>query len=126
VVRIPVEIVLFLLAFHQTLHVIISFAGMNFDILAGKTLPFIAFYGFAKTKIGRPWILLWNIISLGLLIMIIIISIFAAPSPFHKIIFEDSEFAMLFFPFSWLPKFVVTIVHFVSIHQLIKSKKISE
>lgn len=126
VVRIPVEIVLFLLAFHHTLPAIMSFEGMNYDILAGITAPFIAFYGFTKMKIGRSWILLWNCISLALLITIIVISILAAPSPFQKIIFEGPEFAMFFYPFSWLPTFVVPIVlfgHFVSIRQLLKSGK---
>ncbi|MDG1346724.1 MAG: hypothetical protein P8P77_03830 [Crocinitomicaceae bacterium] len=129
VVRIPVEIVLFSLAFHQMIPVIMSFEGLNFDIFAGTTASLIAYCGYTKMKIGRSWILLWNIISLGLLITIIIIAILSAPSPFQKIIFDRPEFALFFFPITWLPTFVVPMVlsgHFGSIHRLVKRKETNE
>ena len=121
VVRIPVEIVLFLLAFYHTIPEIMSFTGWNFDILAGITAPIIASWGFTKNKIKRQWLLAWNVISLLLLLTIIVISTLSAPSPFQQFSFDGEKFGILYFPFAWLPTFVVPVVlftHFVSIRQL--------
>ncbi len=124
-IRIPVEIVLLLLAIFGTIPYVMTFEGLNFDILAGISAPFIAYFGFTKKKIKKSGLILWNVISLGLLITIIIVSILSAPSPFQYFEFVGDNFAIFEFPFSWLPTFVVPVVlfgHFVSIRQLIRSK----
>jgi len=123
VVRIPVEIVLYWLFLYKTIPELMTFEGRNFDIIAGITAPIIAYFGFAKQKISRKAILIWNIICLGLLINIVVNAIFSTPSPIQKFAFEQPNIAILYFPFSWLPTFVVPIVlfgHLVSIRQLLR------
>jgi len=125
VVRIPVEIVLFWLFLNKTIPELMTFEGRNFDIIAGITAPFIAYFGLTKNKINRQIILIWNFICLGLLINIVLNGLFSAPSPIQKFAFEQPNIAILNFPFSWLPTFIVPIVlfgHLTSIRQLLKHK----
>ena len=125
IVRIPVEIVLFWLFLHKAIPELMTFEGRNFDILAGLTAPFIAYFGLTKQKISRKAILIWNFVCLGLLINIVVNALFSAPSPIQKFAFEQPNIAILNFPFSWLPTFIVPIVlfgHLTSIRQLLKQK----
>ena len=123
VVRIPVEIVLFWLFLNKTIPELMTFEGRNFDIIAGITAPFIAYFGLTKNKLNRQIILIWNFISLGLLVNIVVNGLFSAPSPIQKFAFDQPNIAILNFPFSWLPTFIVPIVlfgHLTSIRQLLK------
>lgn len=129
IVRIPVEVVLFWLFLYKVIPELMTFEGRNFDILAGITAPFIAYFGFTKHKIGRKGILLWNFMSLGLLINIVTNALFSAPSPIQKFAFDQPNIAILNFPFNWLPTFIVPIVlfgHLASIRQLLKQKNKNE
>lgn len=126
IVRIPVELVLYVLAGVGYIAQEMSFEGWNFDILAGITAPFIAYFVFVKGKINRKWLLGWNIISLLLLLFIVVISTLSAPSSFQMIFYEPMRaFALFDFPFVWLPTCIVPIVlfgHLVSIRQLLKKQ----
>lgn len=124
-VRVPVELVLYALFVCNTIPQLMTFEGRNFDILAGITSPIIAYFGFSKNSIERKWILLWNFISLGLLLNIVINAILAAPFPFQQFAFDQPNIAVLYFPFVLLPAFVVPVIlfgHLVSIRQLIMQK----
>lgn len=77
--RIPVEIILFWLFLNKEVPELMTFEGRNFDILAGLTAPFIAYFGLTKLNIKRKLILVWNFICLGLLINIVVNAIFSAP-----------------------------------------------
>lgn len=121
-VRIPVEIVLYLLFINGVIPELMTFDGSNFDILAGISAPII-YYGLRNGKLSSKIILLWNFVSLGLLINIVVNALFSAPSPFQKFAFDQPNIAILHFPFSFLPTFIVPVVllgHLVSIKQLIK------
>ena len=125
VVRIPVEIVLFWLFLNKAIPELMTFEGRNFDIIAGITAPIIAYFGLTKNKLSRQIILIWNFICLGLLINIVVNALFSVPSPIQKFAFEQPNIAILNFPFSWLPTFIVPIVlfgHLTSIRQLLKQK----
>ncbi|WP_293952059.1 MULTISPECIES: hypothetical protein [unclassified Sphingobacterium] len=122
-VRIPVEIVLLWLFLNNAIPELMTFKGRNFDIIAGITAPLIAYFGLAKGKISHKTVLIWNLVCLGLLINIVINAFFSAPSPVQKFAFEQPNIAILNFPFSWLPTFIVPIVlfgHLVSIRQLLR------
>jgi len=124
IVRIPVEIVLFWLFVNKAIPGLMTFEGRNFDILAGISAPIIAYFVFNKNKISRKVLLLWNYICLGLLLNIVINALLSAPFPLQKFAFEQPNMAILNFPFSWLPTFIVPIVlfgHLVSIRQLLKN-----
>jgi hypothetical protein len=125
IVRIPVELVLFWLFLYKAIPELMTFEGRNFDIVAGITAPLIAYFGWRKRKISRTVILTWNFICLGLLINIVANAFLSAPSPLQKFAFDQPNIAILNFPFSWLPTFIVPIVlfgHLTSIRQLLKQK----
>lgn len=125
IVRIPVEIILLWLFLNKAIPELMTFEGRNFDIIAGITAPIIAYFGLTKNKLNRQTILIWNFICLGLLINIVVNALFSAPSPIQKFAFDQPNIAILNFPFSWLPTFIVPIVlfgHLTSIKQLLKQK----
>ncbi len=122
-IRIPVEIVLLLLYQYGAMSIYQTFEGANFDILAGLTAPFIAYFGFVKGKLSNRAIWIWNIVCLLLLTNIIIISTLAAPSPFQQIAFDQPNIAISYFPFNLLATVVVPLVffaHLVAIKRLWK------
>lgn len=124
-IRIPVEIVLYWLFMYKAVPEIMTFEGRNFDILSGITAPFIFYYGFIKRQIYGGIILIWNLISLGLLFNIIIHAILSTPFPFQMFAFDQPNIAVLYFPFNWLPSCIVPLVlfsHLVVIRKLINNR----
>ncbi|UOK42431.1 MULTISPECIES: hypothetical protein [Flavobacterium] len=124
-VRVAVEIVLYWLFLHKTIPELMTFAGRNFDIFAGLSAPFIAYFGFRKALLSRKVILVWNFICLGLLINIVVNAVLSMPLPLQQFAFDQPNVALLNFPFIWLPVFIVPIVlfgHLVSIRQLLRRK----
>lgn len=109
-IRIPVEIVLYWLFVNKTIPELMTFSGINFDILAGFTAPIVGYFGFTKPKISRRAILIWNFVSLGFLLNIVICAVLSTPSPIQKLAFDQPNIAILNFPFSWLPTVIVPIV----------------
>lgn len=124
-VRIPVEIGLWLLFINGAVSEIMTFEGRNFDILAGITAPIVAILAFRKKAIGKIGLLIWNFICLALVLNIVIIAIFAVPTPFQQWGFEQPNIAVMYFPFIWLPCCIVPLVifsHLVVIRKLIMDK----
>ncbi|TAE21955.1 MAG: hypothetical protein EAZ91_24495 [Cytophagales bacterium] len=120
VVRVAVELVLYGLFTEKLVPELMTFEGRNFDILAGLTAPIVA-YLFATGRLSRRELLVWNVVCLGLLINIVVNALLSAPTPFQQFAFEQPNLAIAYFPFSWLPTFVVPVVmlcHLVSIRQL--------
>ena len=125
IVRIPVEIILFMLCTHKLIPDLMTFAGRNFDILSGITAPIVYFICFRNSQLKhRRLLLIWNFICLGLLLNIVINAILAAPFPFQQFAFDQPNIAILYFPFTWLPCFIVMIVlysHLAAIRHLLRS-----
>lgn len=120
-IRIPVEIGLYLLFIHKTIPQLMTFEGRNFDIISGITAPLIAWFGFVKRKLPKNVILVWNIICLLLVLNIVTNGILSVPTRLQQFAFDQPNIAVLYFPFIWLPAFIVPIViftHLVSIRQL--------
>ena len=122
-IRIPVEIVLALL-FHQgVLSVYMTFEGTNFDLFSGITAPIVGYLAFRTTNGNKKLLLLWNIICLLLLLNVVITAVFAFPSPFQKLAFDQPNIAVLYFPFNLLPSVIVPAVlvgHLAAIRRLTK------
>ena len=122
-IRIPVEIVLALL-FHQgVVSIYMTFEGTNFDLFSGITAPIVAYLAYRTTKENKKLLLWWNIICLLLLLNVVITAVFAFPSPFQKLAFDQPNIAILYFPFNLLPTVIVPTVlfgHLVAIRQLTK------
>lgn len=123
-VRIPVELVLFWLFLHQLVPQIMTFERRNLDIISGLTAPIVYYFFFIKKQMNSNFLILWNIICLGLLFNIVGIAILSAPFPFQQFGLEQPNVAVLYFPFNWLPTVVVPLVllsHLASIRQLINA-----
>ncbi len=126
VVRIPVEIILFGLFLDKQIPQLMTFEGRNFDILACLSAPFIAWFGYYKNFLKSKIILIWNFVCLALLLNIVINAVLSAPFAFQQFAFDQPNVAIAYFPFIWLPCFVVPLVlfsHLVCILQLIKKIK---
>lgn len=130
--RIPVELVLYWLFLYQLTPELMTFEGRNFDILSGITAPLVYYFAFVQNKWRPQFLLIWNIVTLGILLFTVSNGILSAPSPVQQFAFEQSNVAVLLFPFIWLPAVVVPIAyyaHLISIRLLwkkvFKSKPIS-
>jgi hypothetical protein len=126
IVRIPVELVLYWLFINKKVPELMTFAGRNFDILSGITAPLIAFFGIKKKLFGNKILLAWNFICLALLLNIVINAVLSAPFAFQKFAFDQPNVAVLYYPFTWLPCFIVPVVlfcHLASIRILLKNNK---
>lgn len=121
-VRIPVEIVLYLLAYYQAIPIIMTFEGANFDILAGISSLFILLFTPRSKEFNRRLLLIWNVISLFLLLTIVVLAVLSAPFSFQQISITQPNWALLFFPYALLPGFIVPAVlfsHLVSLKKLL-------
>ena len=127
IVRIPVEICLYWLFLYKAVPQLMTFAGRNFDILSGITAPIVYFVCFKNSQLkNRKLLLVWNFICLGLLLNIVINALLSAPFPFQQFAFDQPNIAILYFPFTWLPCFIVMIVlysHLTAIRRLIIYRK---
>ncbi len=126
IVRVPVEITLFMLSTHKLIPELMTFAGRNFDILSGISAPIVYFVCFKDSRLNRKLLLIWNFVCLGLLLNIVINALLSAPFPFQQFAFDQPNVVILYFPFTWLPCFIVMIVlysHLAAIRQLIRYTK---
>ncbi|MCC6599184.1 MAG: hypothetical protein IT223_00755 [Crocinitomicaceae bacterium] len=123
IVRVPVEVCLFLLAIHKQVPFSMTFGGHNFDIVSGITAPIIAWWGIRKEKLSRKFILTWNCIALLIVIQAAVTGIGALPSPIQMWDFQQPNYAEMHFPFVWLPAFILPLLifsHLVCIRRLWK------
>jgi len=126
VVRVPVEAVLFWLFAERYVPELMTFEGRNFDILSGLTAPLVFYFAFVRRSLGRKTLLAWNFICLALLCNIVINAVLAAPFAFQQFAFDQPNVGVLYFPFVWLPGFIVPAVllsHLASIRILLQQKE---
>ncbi len=117
VFRVFVEMLLWMLFVQNTIPVQMTFEGQNFDILAGLTAPLAAYF-LVKNRTG---LVIWNLVSLGLLINIVVIAILSLPTPFRAFMNEPANTIVGIFPYVWLPGLLVPLaygLHFLSLRQL--------
>lgn len=123
IVRIPIEFVLLWLFLHKTIPQLLTFEGLNFDIIMGMTAPLIIYFGFTRGKLARRFLLAWNILGVLLLSLVFILAILSSPFPLQQLALDQPNIALLHFPFALLPTFIVPVVllgHFVSLRRLMK------
>ena len=125
IVRLPVEIVLMLLAVHHTIPELLTFEGRNFDIIMGLTALPMAWLIFTK-KVSKKILLAWNVLGVILLFNVVIHGVLSLPLPFQQFAFDQPNIAMLYAPYNLLPGVVVPIVmfsQFAAIRQLTRHSK---
>ena len=123
VVRVPVELTLYWLFLYKQIPQLMTFEGVNYDILSGITAPVMVLLCLGTPRIRRMPLLIWNFICLALLFNIVIRAILAAPTPFQQLAFDQPNVAVLYFPYIWLPAFIVPAVllsHLIAIRRLIR------
>jgi hypothetical protein len=124
IVRIPVEFCLYWLSLHKTVPELMTFAGNNFDIAVGITAPILYFTCFKRREVrSKNLLFAWNIIGLVFLGSIVVKAILSAPTRFQQLAFEQPNIAVLYFPFVWLPCFIVMAAlfsHLVMIKRLMQ------
>jgi len=122
VIRIPVELMIFILFLLKAVPHLMTFEGRNFDILSGLSAPLVYYFAFVKRQMNIRFLLTWNFICLALLINIVANAVLSAPFSFQKFAFDQPNIAILYFPFVFLPGCIVPLVllsHLASIRQLI-------
>ena len=128
VIRIPIEMVLFWVAMNKGIPELMTFEGRNFDVFSGITAPLIYYFGFRKSLLSPKLMIVWNVICLTLVMLVVVQGILSAPTAFQQMAFDQPNIAIMYFPFVWLPCFVVPAVvfsHLVSIRRLLKQRKAS-
>lgn len=124
-IRIPVEIVLFLLFQQSVVSILMTFEGTNFDLFSGITAPIVGYFAFRKGTVNRKLLLGWNILCLGLLVNVVVTAILVAPFPFQVLSLNQPNIAVLYYPFNLLPTYVVPLVlfaHLIALRQLRRKK----
>ena len=111
-IRIPVELILFGLFVYGYIPQLMTFEGGNIDILSGLTAPVVAYAGIVKGRFSNNVLLIWNFICVCLLINIVTRAILSAPFVFQQLAFDQPNIGVFYFPFIWLPAFIVPAVLF--------------
>lgn len=125
IVRIPVEIVLFQLGKAELVSGLMTFEGVNFDIVTGFVAIAVLIFGFRKGEPNRPALIAFNIFGLCMVTVVVAIGILSVPGPIQSLGFETPNIAVLYFPYAFLPTVVVPIIlfaHIETLRQLFASK----
>jgi hypothetical protein len=124
-IRIPVEVGLFLLYLHGAVPRLMTFEGGNLDILSGISALIIIYIGFDANGFRHNVLFVWNSLCLALLVNIVVRALLSAPFPMQKLAFSQPNVAILYFPFVLLPTFIVPLVlfgHLVVFRKIFKTK----
>lgn len=119
VFRLPVEIMLWLLAHEGIAPPQMSFEGRNWDILTGITAPLAAWLWLKQPNQRNQIALIWNLLGLGLLLNIVTVAILSVPTPFQLI--QPANTFIADWPYVWLPAVLVPFAytgHFIALRQL--------
>jgi hypothetical protein len=112
IVRIPVELVLYWLFLHQVMPEEVTFSGRNFDIITGITTPLIALFFLPITKKSYPILLIWNLITIAMLISVVVHAILSAPTVFQQFGESLVGFGVIRVPYILLPALIVPAAFF--------------
>ena len=111
VVRIPVEIALYLFASQKAIPWSMTFEGHNFDIIFGITAPIVAILAFRKKVISMKVVRIWNVLGLISVLIVVITGVGAIPN-LQWWDGSQPNYAVMHFPGIWLPAFIVPVVIF--------------
>lgn len=120
VFRVGVELVLYALFVQGRVPVQMTFEGRNLDIVVGLTAPIVAF-GVSRRRIGRGVVVVWNLLSLGILANIVVTAISSLPGPLHVAWGGVAPTVIAEPPFVWIPAFLVPLAvfgHIASLRQM--------
>jgi hypothetical protein len=125
--RVLMELLLWMLFWKNIIPVQMSFEGLNYDILAGLSAPIVGYYALSVKKWPRVVALLWNFAGLLLVTNIFVVSLLSTPGPMRQFFNEPSNTIVAYFPYVWIPAFIVPfayLMHVLSIKQIIRGSEI--
>ena len=120
--RAPLEIILWLSYVGGYLPFQMTFEGFNYDIIVGLTAFMAGIVFFGRNRYRRFEAIIWNSFGLILLFNIVVISFYSTPSPYRIFMNEPANRIIAYFPFIWLPGFLVPValaMHVFSLKQLL-------
>jgi hypothetical protein len=120
-VRLPVEIVLHQLFIAGLVPKLMTFEGVNFDIIIGISAFIVYVLYVNQWKYRNKLLLIWNYIGLIFLLNIMFVAITSSKTPLQLFAFDQPNIAVTYFPFVWLPAIIVPAAlfsHLVSIRLL--------
>ncbi|HWA05983.1 MAG TPA: hypothetical protein VG961_05505 [Ignavibacteria bacterium] len=124
--RILVELFLWMLFAKSIIPVQMTFEGLNYDILIGLSAPLVAYYALSQNKWPRIVAVLWNFAGLLLVTNIFLVAFLSTPGPMRQFFNEPPNTIVAYFPFVWLPAFIVPfayLMHILSLKQIVKFNK---
>lgn len=130
--RIVLELVLWMGLLAGFVPFQMTFEGLNFDIVVGITALMGGFVFFARGRFRQLEAFIWNLFGIMLLINIVTIAVLSTPSPFRVFFNEPANTFIAYFPFIWIPGFLVPFalaMHLFSLKQIFylpKTKAASE
>lgn len=121
--RLFVEVVLIGLARTPLLPKLMTVEGRNFDILIGLTAPILAWRIHKQSEPSRSkWALVaWNVLGIVSLLNVVVNGVLSAPTPMQQIFVEPPNTALGYFPYAWLPAFLVPVALFLHVLSLRKA-----
>lgn len=108
VFRVGVEIFLYVGHRAGFVPVQMTFEGRNWDVITGLTALPIAWL-VAKKKAPRWLVYAWNSIGLALLLNVIVVAVLSMPTPLRRFHNEPANTFVSFFPYVWLPLYLVQV-----------------
>ena len=124
--RVPLEIILWLLAINEAIPLHMTFEGYNFDVVPALLAPLVAYFVFKKKSLPRWIALAWNVFGILTVLTIVTIATLSIPSPIRYFMQEPANTIIGYFPYVWLPGFLVPmalLMHFVNIKQILHLNK---
>lgn len=120
IIRVPVEIVLWWLYINGAVSEVMTFEGVNYDILSGISAPFAGLFLVGMKSKSRIAAIIWNLLALALLVNIVIRAIMATPYFYNPTDFDVPNLAVFYFPYVLLPLFIVPAILFCHVASLYK------
>ena len=123
--RIVMELILLMLFLENIIPQQMTFEGRNFDVLVGLSAIVVGYMSYKK-KLSKNFIIGWNIFGLILLLIIVVVAMLSAPLPFRVFMNEPANTVIAYFPFIWLPGFVVPVaycMHFLSLKKCLADQR---
>lgn len=123
--RLGVEVIFYLLLVHHAIPELMTFEGRNMDIFVGLSAIPVAMLA-RKGKLSDTMLIVWNILSLAILLNVMIHGILSSPSAIQQIQTTPVNNFMLHFPYVWLLSLLVPTAfagHVLSLRQIAIKRK---
>lgn len=109
--RLPLELVMQLAADEKVMPRVMSLSGRNFDVVTG-VLSLVVGLGLLREKLPRSAAWVWNLVGLGLLVNVVLLAVFSAPTPLRRFPDDVANLWVAYPPFVLLPAVLVPFAAF--------------